>query len=121
MFGKVQAERTVVGIATAPGIFQINEPITFGIPIVMNPTYMIPFVVGPTVLAGVSYLCMQFNIIERVCISVPWVTPPVINGILSNCRWFQRSNIPSDFYRILSNTMDSICNVIKQTKCLITI
>lgn len=89
LFGKVQAERTVVGIATAPGIFQINEPITFGIPIVMNPTYMIPFVAGPTVLAGVSYLCMQFNIIERVCISVPWVTPPVLMAFLATAGGFK--------------------------------
>ena len=43
---------------------------------------MIPFVVGPTVLAE-SYLCMQFNIIERVCISVPWVTPPVLMAFLA--------------------------------------
>ena len=46
LFGKVQAEKTVIGISVAPGLFEINEPITFGIPIVMNPTYMLPFVAG---------------------------------------------------------------------------
>lgn len=83
LFGKVQAEKTVIGIAIAPGIFEINEPITFGIPIVMNPIYMIPFIAGPTILAIVTYLLAQANIIERVCVTVPWVTPPVLMAFLA--------------------------------------
>lgn len=83
LFGKVQAERTVIGISVAPGLFEINEPITFGIPIVMNPTYMLPFVAGPVILAIVSFLLMQANIIERVCLSAPWVTPPVLFPFLA--------------------------------------
>ena len=50
LFSKVQSERTVINISVAPGIFGINEPLTFGIPIVMNPIYMIPFIVGPVLL-----------------------------------------------------------------------
>ena len=83
LFGKVQAEKTVIGISVAPGLFEINEPITFGIPIVMNPTYMLPFVAGPVILAIVSFLLMQANIIERVCLSAPWVTPPVLYPFLA--------------------------------------
>ena len=83
LFGKVQAERTVIGISIAPGLFEINEPITFGIPIVMNPTYMIPFVLGPTILGGLSYFLMDIGVIERVCLSVPWVTPPVLYPFLA--------------------------------------
>ena len=83
LFGKVQAEKTVIGISVAPGLFEINEPITFGIPIVMNPTYMLPFVAGPVILGIVSYLLMDANIIERVCLSAPWVTPPVLYPFLA--------------------------------------
>ena len=83
IFSKVQAERTVVGISIAPGLFEINEPITFGIPIVMNPTYMIPFVLGPTILGGLSYFLMDIGVIERVCLQVPWVTPPVLYPFLA--------------------------------------
>ena len=82
LFSKVQAERTVISISIAPGLFEINEPITFGMPIVMNPTYMLPFIVGPTLLAVLTYICMQTNIIERGCLSIPWVTPPVLTGFL---------------------------------------
>ena len=83
IFGKVQAERTVVGISIAPGIFQINEPLTFGIPIVMNPVYMIPFVFSPVVIATLSYILMDLGVIERVCLSTPWVTPPVLHPFLA--------------------------------------
>ena len=83
IFGKVQAERTVIGISVAPGLFEINEPITFGVPIVMNPVYMLPFIIGPTVLGAVSYILMDLGIIERVVLSAPWVTPPILFPFLA--------------------------------------
>ena len=82
LFSKSQAERTVIGISTAPAIFEINEPVIFGIPIVMNPIYMLPFIVGPVIMAAVTYLLMDINIIERGCLSIPWVTPPILAGFL---------------------------------------
>ncbi|WP_373139969.1 PTS sugar transporter subunit IIC [Beduini massiliensis] len=82
LFSKVQAERTVISISIAPGLFEINEPIIFGLPIVMNPIYMLPFIVGPVVLSITTYLLMDFNIIERGCLSIPWVTPPLLSGFL---------------------------------------
>lgn len=83
IFGKVQAERTVAGIAVAPGMFEINEPIIFGFPIVMNPVYMVPFLFGPVIITIISYLLMQYNIIERGCLNVPWVTPPILFQFLA--------------------------------------
>lgn len=78
LFGKVEAERKVVSISIAPGIFEINEPIIFGIPMVMNMVYMIPFVLGPVLCSAASYVLMDLNVIERVCLSAPWVTPPIL-------------------------------------------
>ena len=83
IFSKVQAERTVIGISVAPGLFEINEPITFGVPIVMNPVYMLPFIIGPTVLGAASYILMDLGIIERVVLSAPWVTPPILFPFLA--------------------------------------
>ncbi len=82
LFSKVQAERTVMSISVAPALFEINEPIIFGLPIVMNPIYMIPFILGPVVLSIVTYIFMDLNIIERGCLSIPWVTPPLLSGFL---------------------------------------
>ena len=83
IFGKVQAERTVIGISIAPGLFEINEPITFGVPIVMNPIYMLPFIAGPVILAALTYILMDLNIIERVSLTAPWVTPPILFAFLA--------------------------------------
>ena len=83
LFGKVQSEKTVIGISVAPGIFEINEPITFGVPIVMNPIYMLPFVAAPVLMTILAYTLTKLGIIEKVVLSTPWVTPPVLWGFLA--------------------------------------
>ncbi len=83
LFSKSKAQRTVATIAVAPGIFEINEPLTFGLPIVLNPILAIPFIVGPMVLGVLTYLLMEAGVIRRICADVPWVTPPVIIGFLA--------------------------------------
>ena len=103
LFSKVQSERTVIGISVAPGLFEINEPITFGMPIVMNPTYMLPFIVGPTVLAALTYILMKGNIIERGCLSIPWVTPPVLAGFLMT-----GGGLRAAIYQVITIILDTI-------------
>ena len=103
LFSKVQSERTVISISVAPGLFEINEPITFGMPIVMNPTYMLPFIVGPTVLAALTYILMKGNIIERGCLSIPWVTPPVLAGFLMTGGGFKAA-----IYQVITIILDTI-------------
>lgn len=69
-------------VALLPGIFEINEPVTFGFPIVFNPLMMIPYIVTPLVLATGTYILMAFNLIGRPVASVPWTMPPVIGPYL---------------------------------------
>lgn len=82
LFSKSKAARTVAQISIAPGIFEINEPLTFGLPIVMNPIYAIPFIVGPIILAVSTYFLMEAGFVRRGCIDTPWVTPPILIGFL---------------------------------------
>lgn len=96
LFSKSKANRTVAQIAVAPGLFNINEPVTFGLPVVMNPVFAIPFVVGPTVLAVATYYLMQLEIIGKICISAPWVTPPVLLQFLAT-----GGNIPAAIWGII--------------------
>jgi cellobiose PTS system EIIC component len=63
-------------------VFQINEPIFFGLPIVLNPIFMIPYVLNALILTSVSYLLMQSQIIHRPFVNVPWTTPPIIGHYL---------------------------------------
>lgn len=71
-------------LAIVPGIFGINEPIVFGLPIVLNPIIIIPFMLVPTVNIVISYICMSTGLVP-LCngINIPWTTPPIISGFLS--------------------------------------
>lgn len=71
-------------LALIPGIFGINEPIVFGLPIVLNPTIVIPFMLVPTLNIIISYLVMLAGIVP-ICsgINIPWTTPPIISGFLA--------------------------------------
>lgn len=82
IFSKSKAARTVASISVAPGIFEINEPLTFGLPIVMNVVYAIPFILGPIILGVITYFLMEGGMLRRPCIQAPWVTPPILIGFL---------------------------------------
>lgn len=71
-------------LSLVPGIFGINEPIVFGLPIVLNPTMLIPFVLVPTMNIIISYCAMATGLVP-ICsgINIPWTTPVVISGFLA--------------------------------------
>lgn len=72
-------------LAIIPGIFGINEPVIFGLPIVLNPTIFIPFVFLPMFNIVVTYIVMYIGIVP-ICngIIMPWTTPPIVSGFLSS-------------------------------------
>ena len=63
-------------------IFQINEPIFFGLPIVLNPVFMVPYVLSALILTAGTYLLMHWSVIQRPFINVPWTTPPILGHYL---------------------------------------
>lgn len=72
-----------VGKLTAPaGLFNINEPVLFGVPIVLNPIMLIPFVFIPVVLTLTSYFAISLGIVPKTVALVPWTMPPIIAGYL---------------------------------------
>ena len=66
-----------------PGIFNINEPILFGTPIIMNNTFFIPFIFTPIINAVITYFAFKLNIISKIVAAVPWPTPSILNAFLS--------------------------------------
>nr|WP_263325116.1 PTS cellobiose transporter subunit IIC [Neobacillus sp. Marseille-Q6967] len=71
-------------LAAGPGVFMINEPIIFGMPIVMNPLLIIPFFLGPMMSVVLTYLAMDFGLVAKPAgIAIPWTTPPIIGGYLA--------------------------------------
>lgn len=66
-----------------PGIFNINEPILFGTPIVMNPFLAIPFIAMPVISGLILYFSISIGLVPMFGgVMVPWTTPPIISGFL---------------------------------------
>lgn len=75
--------REVSRVELAPGLFNINEPFVFGIPIVLNPILLIPFV-GISIFAGMyGYILTRLGIISTTFVQTPWSIPPLIGPYLS--------------------------------------
>ena len=71
-------------ISFIPAMFGINEPIIFGLPIVLNPMILIPFLVTPLMNILVSYFAMISGLVLFTSgISIPWATPVIISGFLT--------------------------------------
>lgn len=74
--------RKVSRLSLPTQIFQINEPIFFGFPIVLNPVFMVPYVLNALILTTCSFLLFQFNILQKPFVSVPWTMPPILGHYL---------------------------------------
>lgn len=80
---KSRQYRELAKLSLPPGIFNINEPIMFGMPIVLNLIGIIPLIVAPIAITIVNYYAMEFNIVHRtIGVYLPWSTPPLIQGFL---------------------------------------
>ncbi|WP_210617532.1 PTS cellobiose transporter subunit IIC [Mammaliicoccus lentus] len=66
----------VLGKASlVPGIFNINEPLVFGLPIVYNPFLAIPFFLAPMVSASIGYWTIKLELVKPIIAQVPWPSP----------------------------------------------
>ena len=75
--------KTLGKLAIGPAIFNINEPLIFGMPTVLNPILMIPFIVSPVVMTTLTYILMNIGLIPLTNgVNIPWTTPPIISGFL---------------------------------------
>lgn len=65
-----------------PGIFNINEPVIFGVPIVMNPLLSIPFILAPLVTGIISYAASAIGLVGKFMTSPPWTLPAPIGAFI---------------------------------------
>ncbi|MCM3758423.1 PTS sugar transporter subunit IIC [Sporosarcina aquimarina] len=72
-----------VGKLSAPAsLFNINEPVIFGLPIVLNPAMLIPFILVPVTLTITSYFALATGLVPKTVAIIPWTTPPILSGYL---------------------------------------
>lgn len=84
LFVKYKPYKDVVSLSVAPSIFEINEPIIFGLPIVFNIPMMIPFIFSPVIGALIGYFATAIGFVKPLSVLVPWTTPPIISGFLAS-------------------------------------
>ncbi|MGL5956950.1 MAG: PTS sugar transporter subunit IIC [Brevinema sp.] len=82
---KSERLKSIGKLSLGPAFFQINEPIIFGIPIVLNPIMMIPFISSSFVSILIGYIGMSTGLVSKFPgYTIPWTTPPILNAWLSS-------------------------------------
>ena len=84
IFARYKSNKTFGKLTMPTSIFNINEPIIFGFPIVMNPVMMIPFLIIPLTCFVIAYIVTAIGWVSPVVLFVPWSTPPIINAYLAS-------------------------------------
>ncbi len=83
IFGKREDTKAIATLSVVPGLFNINETMTFGIPLVLNPILDIPFILAPCACIVVGYILTLIGFCPKCVVQAPWTCPPIIFGFLA--------------------------------------
>ena len=83
VFGRSKYSKALSRTCIVPGIFNINEPVIFGLPIVLNPILIIPFIITPLVTATIAYAATAMGFVTPTHIMPPWTLPAPIGAYLA--------------------------------------
>lgn len=81
--GKSKYAKTLGRTSLIPSIFNINEPLIFGAPIVLNPILMIPFIAAPMINAVIAWIVTTVGLVNPVVALAPWTLPGPIGAFLA--------------------------------------
>ena len=95
-FGKSERMKKLGRLAIIPGIFGINEMIIFGLPVVLNPLIVIPFILTPLVNTILSTIATLIGLIPYTTgAALPWTTPFFFSG------WLATGSIVAGLFQIV--------------------
>lgn len=80
---KVERLRKIGRLTVVPALFNVNEPLMFGLPVVFNPFLAVPFTIVPIVLATLTYLAMAHGLVARPALYFPSSVPTFISTYFS--------------------------------------
>lgn len=83
LFSKRKSGRNLAKLAVPPGLLNISEIVIFGLPVVFNPIFMIPFLLAPVVCVLISSAAMQLGLVPVPINQVEWTTPIFLGGYLA--------------------------------------
>ena len=81
--GGVKSQSRLARLSIIPVLFNINELMVFGIPVVLNPVFVIPFLCVPVIMTVLSYGVMQLGLVPLTLRQVEWTTPVFLSGYIS--------------------------------------
>lgn len=84
IFSKKKYTKKLALMTIIIGLFNVNELLVFGLPIVLNPILIIPFIFVPLVLNLISYLAMAMNIVPLTLSNVHWTSPILMGGFVAS-------------------------------------
>ena len=84
VFSKRDDYRSIAKLGIPCGIFNINEPVVFGLPIVMNPILAIPFMLTPVVTSIFAYFMTSIGFCAKLVVNAPWTTPLGLEAFISS-------------------------------------
>ncbi|MBV8726890.1 MAG: PTS sugar transporter subunit IIC [Candidatus Eremiobacteraeota bacterium] len=87
LFSRAARLRNVARLTIVPAIFNLNEPLLFGLPVVFNPFLCIPFVLAPAVLATITYIAMRVGWVHPPIFYLPSSIPTVASTYLATLDW----------------------------------
>lgn len=79
--------KTIGRLGIIPAFFNISEPIIFGLPLMLNPIFFVPFMVTSTLNGAIAFFAMQIGLIEKSFAMLSWQMPSVIGAFLSTMDW----------------------------------
>ncbi|ANR67129.1 MULTISPECIES: PTS cellobiose transporter subunit IIC [Staphylococcus] len=79
-----QQNKEIGKLGAPASIFNVNEPILFGLPVIMNPIILVPWIIAPVVVTIITYFSMGLGLVPKPSgVIVPWTTPIFISGYLA--------------------------------------
>lgn len=87
IFGESATDKKLARSAIIPGVLNINEPIIYGLPIIFNPFFFIPFLAAPVIVALISYTAVAVGLVPLPTTEINWTTPIFASGYMSTGSW----------------------------------
>ncbi|SCM77025.1 conserved membrane hypothetical protein [uncultured Pleomorphomonas sp.] len=75
--------RRLAWLSLLPALINVNEPLVFGLPLILNPIYAVPFILTPVVLSLLGYFATIVGFVPVAGQAVPWTMPPLVSGYLA--------------------------------------
>ena len=79
-FSKSKQLKTIGRLGIVPAFFNISEPVIFGLPLMLNPVFFVPFLLTSVINGTAAYLTMQVGLIGKSFAMLSWQMPSVIGA-----------------------------------------